>query len=145
MVESHQTGQTVRLRESMTNLKVLVIDDDLMTCRLLETVLQMDDYDTVSVNAVEDGDIISLLNKERPHILIMDIHLGSQETLEYVTTIRVNAEWQMLPLLMTSAIDRRQECLNVGASNFILKPFSWPEMSRVINQIRDQCLSDQTG
>jgi len=129
----------------MTNLKVLVIDDDLMTCRLLETVLQMDDYDTVSVNAVEDGDIISLLNKERPHILIMDIHLGSQETLEYVTTIRVNAEWQMLPLLMTSAIDRRQECLNVGASNFILKPFSWPEMSRVINQIRDQCLSDQTG
>lgn len=124
----------------MTNLKILVIDDDLMTCRLLETVLQMDDYDTVSVNTVEDGDVISLLNKERPHILIMDIHLGSQETLEYVTAIRANTEWQQLPLLMTSAIDRRQECLNVGASNFILKPFSWSEMSRVINQIRDQYL-----
>ncbi len=124
----------------MTNLKVLVIDDDLMTCRLLETVLQMDDYDTVSVNAVESGDIISLLNKERPQILIMDIHLGSQETLEYVKTVRADAEWQHLPLLMTSAIDRRQDCLNVGASNFILKPFNWPEMSRVINQIRDQHL-----
>jgi len=120
----------------MTNLKILVIDDDLMTCRLLETVLQMDNYDTVSVNTVEDEDVISLLNKERPHLLIMDIHLGSQETLAYVVAIRANAEWHQIPLVMTSAIDHRQECLKAGANNFVLKPYDWSEMSRLINQIR---------
>jgi DNA-binding response OmpR family regulator len=126
----------------MTNLKILVIDDDPATCRLLEMVLQMDNYDTTSASIIEGGDVISLLNKERPHILIMDIHLGSQDTLGYARAIRADSEWQHLPVLMTSAIDRRQESLNAGASSFMLKPFNWPEISRVVNQIRNQLLPE---
>ncbi len=121
----------------MKNLKILVIDDDATTCSLLETVLQMENYQTASTNKIEKGDIIALLNNEKPHMLILDFHLGSTETLESVTTIRANADWQNLPILMTSAIDRGQECLKAGANEFILKPFDWQEITKSVNQMCD--------
>lgn len=121
----------------METLKVLVIDDDATTCSLLETILQMENYQTASANLIKDGDIVALLDKENPHILILDFHLGSKETLEFVMAIRATTEWQHLPILMTSAIDRRHHCLQVGANDFILKPFDWQIMTQAVNAIRD--------
>ncbi len=124
----------------MESLKVLVIDDDATTCSLLETVLQMENYQTASTNKIENGDIVAVLNNERPDMLILDFHMGAIETLEYVTVIRANENWQHLPILMASAIDRRQECLKAGANEFILKPFNWQEMTQIINRLRDDLI-----
>ena len=74
----------------MENLKVLVIDDDLMTCNLLETILQMEKYETVSLNNINSEGIIPILDKEKPHVLILDFHLGSQETLKFTIDIRAS-------------------------------------------------------
>ena len=122
----------------MENIKVLIVDDDPMTCSLLETILQMENHQTVSANSIEN--ILSLLDQEKPHILILDFHLGTKETLEQVPIIRANADWQHLPILMTSAIDRRQDCLEAGANGFILKPFNWQEMMKFISKIRNDLL-----
>ena len=124
----------------MEMLKVLVIDDDATTCSLLETALQLENYETASASAVRNGDMISLLNETKPHMLVLDFHLGSQHTLEFVATIRANADWQHLPILMTSAIDRSEECLEAGADKFILKPFNWLEMTKSVNTIRDNLI-----
>ncbi len=118
----------------MEMVKILVVDDDPMTCSLLETILQMENYQTASATGFSD--ILALLEKEQPDILILDFHLGSRETLEYVPLIRSNAAWRGLPILMASAIDRRQDCLEAGADDFILKPFNWQEMTKTVNKIR---------
>jgi DNA-binding response OmpR family regulator len=116
-------------------LKVLVIDDDPTTCHLLEMILQMEDHQTASANSLMSEDILPLLNREKPDLLILDFHLGSQETLKHIATIRNSVEWRQLPILMTSAIDRRKECLAAGASDFILKPFNWQEIIESVNKI----------
>jgi len=124
----------------MEDLKVLVIDDDPMTCNLLETILQMEKYQTVSANHVTNDDIVSLLDKEKPHLVIMDFYLGAKETLEYMVTVRASETWQGLPILMTSAIDRSKDCLKAGANDFIVKPFDWQEVTRRVNNIRDRLI-----
>jgi DNA-binding response OmpR family regulator len=116
-------------------VKTLVVDDDPITCSLLETILQMENYQTASATGFDD--IIALLDKEQPHILILDFHLGAGETLEQVPLIRANPTWQHLSVVMTSAIDRRQDCLQAGADEFILKPFNWQDMLKTVNKIRD--------
>jgi len=123
----------------METVKILIIDDDPMTCSLLETILQLENYQAAS--ATSFGNILTLLDKEQPHILILDFHLGARETLDQVPLIRANSAWQHLPVVMTSAIDRRQDCLAAGATEFMLKPFDWQEMTRKINHIRDQLLN----
>jgi DNA-binding response OmpR family regulator len=123
----------------MEMVKILIIDDDPMTCSLLETILQMENYQTASATGL--GDMFALLDQECPNFLILDFHLGSQETLEYVPLIRANANWQALPILMTSAIDRRSDCLDAGADEFVLKPFNWQDMLKIVNRMCDKLLN----
>ena len=124
----------------MKSLKVLIIDDDPMTCNLVETILRMENYVTTSVNLVGDEGIIPLLEREKPHIMILDYHLGPLETLNYVRDIRANKGWRRLPILMTSAIDREPDSLAAGADDFILKPFNWREMTQRVNDLRDDLI-----
>ncbi len=125
----------------MENLKVLVIDDDPMTCNLLETILQMENHEPVSVNHIGTEGIIPILDSNQPNLLIMDYHLGPVESLQYLRAIQKSETWQHLPIIITSAIDRRQESLDAGATDFILKPFNWEELIQHINETRNY--SDQ--
>ena len=96
----------------------------------------MEDFETASINGIEQGDILSALNRENPQLLIMDYHLGSQYTLRYIVTIKAAAGWRHLPIIMTSGIDHRQKCLSAGADRFILKPFKWQEVTQVIRELQ---------
>jgi CheY-like chemotaxis protein len=120
----------------MQNFKILVIDDDATTCTLLETILQMEDFETASVNSIEHRDILAILIRENPQLLFMDYHLGSQDTLRYVAVIKADTGWRHLPIIMTSGIDHRQKCLAAGADRFILKPFKWQEVTKVIKELQ---------
>lgn len=124
----------------MKTVKVLVIDDDPMTCNLVETILQMEKYKTASAHSIGDEGIVPLLESEKPDIIILDFHLGAQETLQFVVEIRADENWEKLPILMTSAIDRSKSSLEAGANDFLLKPFNWQEMTELINKMRDDLI-----
>lgn len=126
---------------TMNNVKVLIVDDDLTTCSLLETILQMESYQTSATNTIDHDNVIALLDREKPNIVILDVHLGSVETLPYLAAIRADATWGQLPVLMTSALDLERDCVRAGASSFILKPFNWLQMIEAINKLRDKLLA----
>ena len=127
----------------MEKSKVLVIDDDPTTCNLLETVLQMENYQTTAVNSIGNGDIVSLLQGEKPQLLILDFHLDGEEALKYILSIRANSDWKELPIVITSAIDRRQDCMDAGANEFVLKPFNWQEIIDSINKVRNNFMQQE--
>jgi DNA-binding response OmpR family regulator len=122
----------------MKPLKILIIEDDPTTCALLQTTLEMEGHQTAIVHDVDNEDILSLLNFEKPDILFLDFYLGAKNTLRYLPPIRDDAEWQHLPVLMTSAIDHGQDCLAAGANDFILKPFNWDDLIEKVNGVREQ-------
>lgn len=119
----------------MNPLKVLVIDDDKATCHLLETVLRMENYQAASRHKVDNEDIVSVLNQETPDILILDLHLGAMDSLKFITAIRADPAWKDLRILATSALNHRQDCLDSGANDFLLKPFEWQDVMDRINQL----------
>jgi DNA-binding response OmpR family regulator len=49
--------------------------------------------------------------------------------------IRNSAQWQNLPVVMTSAIDYSRVCREAGATDFIVKPFNWEDVTRRIRII----------
>lgn len=123
--------------------KILVIDDDPTTCHLLETFLKLEQFQSSSVTHLDHNDIIATLDKEQPNLLLMDFHLVSRETLGYMLTIRKNEQWRRLPVIMTSAIDYRQKCIDAGASDFIVKPFNWPEIIKRIKALLENSIHQE--
>jgi len=119
----------------MTTPKVLVIDDDYMTCNLVETFLKMEGFKAASIHRIENDNIISVVQKENPNIILLDYHLGSKETTRYVAALRASEQWLNLPIIMTSAIDYSRICLAAGATDFIVKPFNWDEITNRIKNL----------
>jgi DNA-binding response OmpR family regulator len=125
----------------MEALKTLIIDDDIATCSLIQTILEKEEYQTSALHKIADDNIIAILEQEQPNILILDYHLKGKETLPYLPLIRNHSTWQHLAILMISAIDRSQECLAAGANGFILKPFDWQDISKAIKNLTREVLN----
>jgi DNA-binding response OmpR family regulator len=110
--------------------KVLLAEDDQTMMSLLKTLLSMEGYEVLGLDV--NGDIPGAVQRERPDALFMDVHLGKQSGLEILDAIRKNQETSHVRVIMTSGLDRREECLRRGASAFLLKPFMPDDLLRLL-------------
>ena len=88
---------------------------------LLQTLLKMEGFETVVLD--NDADVVETVLREKPDILFMDVHLGQQSGMEAVESIRNNSQIADVRVVMTSGFNVKEECLQRGADDFLLKPF----------------------
>lgn len=102
--------------------KVLVIEDDKEIVNLLE--IHLNDIDCKVIKAYNGNDGLQLALKTKPDLIILDISLPEKNGLEVCKEIRLK---QNTPIIMLTAkteeIDRVLG-LEVGADDYITKPFS---------------------
>lgn len=113
--------------------KVLVVDDDRNTVRLLHTLLELDGFEVVS--AVRGGDVLGMMKAHQPDIVLMDYHLTDTDGIEVVKQLRAMPQYATLPIVMASGLDVEAEALAAGASRFLAKPYEPPELPRVFNEL----------
>lgn len=101
--------------------KVLLAEDDHTMVSLLQTLLKMEGYEVVAADV--DSDVPALVIRERPDVLLMDVHLGQHSGIEIVEAIRKQDGLADLRIIMTSGLNMKAECLQYGANEFLLKPF----------------------
>jgi DNA-binding response OmpR family regulator len=107
--------------------KVLLADDDHTMVSLLKTLLALEGYETASLMD-KKGDILENIRSEAPDVLILDLHLGNQSGLDIVRRIRGTGDLEHMRVIMVSGMNKRQECLNAGADDFLLKPYMPEEL-----------------
>ncbi len=101
--------------------KILIIDDDLDICTLLNRFLSRKGYTVVTANSGQSG--ISLADTERPDLILTDFRLGDMEGSEVLQQLR-----EKLPhtpvLVMTGYSDIRMavNVMKQGAFDYISKP-----------------------
>ncbi|GAB4447035.1 MAG: twitching motility response regulator PilH [Anaerolineales bacterium] len=101
--------------------KILLAEDDPTMVSLLTTLLKMEGFEVVALDVHRD--VASAVVQEKPDILLMDVHLGGQNGMDIVETIRKDPANGGINIVMTSGLDMRDECLQRGANHFLLKPF----------------------
>lgn len=101
--------------------KVLLAEDDATMVSLLKTLLKMEGYQVVALAA--DDDVPAAVRRERPDVLLMDVHLFHQSGLEILDTLRHAKDTHSTCVVMTSGMNMKEECLNRGANDFLLKPY----------------------
>jgi two-component system response regulator MprA len=107
--------------------RVLVVDDEPAVRRALERALQLDDYE---VSLAADGEeALDALARQPADAVILDILMPRLDGLEVARRMRKAGD--RTPILMLTArdaIDDRVEGLDVGADDYLVKPFALREL-----------------
>ncbi|MGA7194161.1 MAG: response regulator [Anaerolineales bacterium] len=105
----------------MAKLKVMLAEDDLTMINLLKTLLKMEGFDVIALDA--DDDVVNAARNNCPDVLLLDVHLSKQNGLEILKSLRQPTDACDARIIMTSGSNLKDECLKFGADGFLLKPF----------------------
>ena len=101
--------------------KIMIVDDDRTTVKLLQTLLELDGF---NVHVVGRGaDVLPQAETFQPDIFLMDYHLADTDGVEVIRELRASEQFANTPIIMTSGLDVEHEALEAGATTFLVKPF----------------------
>lgn len=113
------------------NKLVYLLEDDLSICELIKCSLELCDVDLVYANSVKD--FFELLNKRMPDLILLDIMLPDGNGLDVLKKIKSGGN---TPVIMLSALGQETDKvkgLNLGAEDYISKPFGVLELNARVN------------
>ncbi len=106
--------------------KILVVDDEPQIRRLLRTGLPPHGYELVE--AGNGAEALKAFTREKPDIVILDLGLPDQDGFAVVEKIRATALTPILVLSARSDIDGKVRALELGADDYVTKPFDMAEL-----------------
>lgn len=116
-------------------IRVLVIDDEPAIHRFLKPALEANDYQVISAETAAEG--MKRIAADAPDIVVLDLGLPDKDGKDVIRAVR---EWSEVPIVVLSARDReieKIEALDLGADDFVNKPFGIGEfMARVRTALR---------
>ena len=109
------------------SMRVLVVEDDLDLIDLLEEGLSLYGY---AVDRAMDGEeAIDMAYVETYDVIVLDINLPKKDGFEVLEEIReFNKEVNIIMLTARSNIDDRVKGLDIGANDYMVKPFDLKEL-----------------
>ena len=113
--------------------KILVVDDEVSIRRILETRLSMIGYTVVTAG---DGDeALAVYKKELPNLIILDIMMPKLDGYGVCQEIRKDSDIPIIMLTALGDVADRITGLELGADDYVVKPFSPKELEARIKAI----------
>src|SRR6516225_4907466 len=123
---------------------ILIVEDEEALALLLRYNLEAEGY---GVETVPRGDEADLLLKEHsPDLVILDWMLPGLSGIELCRRLRARPETKQLPIIMLTARGEESERvrgLATGADDYIVKPFSVPELSARVRALLRRALPER--
>jgi len=119
----------------MINLKkekvpcILIIDDELINIKVLESLLQKEGYLTLSATSGPEGR--QLAQRKMPDLILLDIMMKNEDGFETCTKLKEDIKTTDIPIIFISAagdMSTKIKGLNMGAVDYITKPFEKEEV-----------------
>lgn len=109
----------------MIRAKVLVVDDEPHIRRLLRSTLERNNYEIVE--AANGREALAALS-DAPDIVLLDLGLPDRDGMELVPLIRKNSKATLLVVSARDATDQKVTALDLGADDYVTKPFDTEEL-----------------
>ena len=110
----------------MSSGRILVADDDPQIRRVMRSTLTAHHYEINDAKTGEEA--LSLLRKEKFDLVLLDINMPGMSGLDACREIRRFSEIPIIMLTIRNTEQDKIECLDAGADDFVVKPFSMPEL-----------------
>jgi sigma-B regulation protein RsbU (phosphoserine phosphatase) len=109
--------------------KILVVDDDQGTTKLLEVVLSREGYDVISIN--NSNDTLPTAMAHAPNLILLDLVMPSMDGLEVCQMSVPNHSSFIPPIIFftsVSDVEQKVRAFGLGASDYIVKPIHPQEL-----------------
>ena len=130
-----------RQMNDFQRVRVLVVDDEPEDLRYVRDTLLQSGYDPVVTGDPEEA--VRIVEEERPELALLDLVLPGTDGIELMREILEVAD---LPVVFLSAYGRDEliaRALDMGAADYIVKPFSPTELSaRIRAALRRRAITD---
>ncbi|MEO8458719.1 MAG: response regulator transcription factor, partial [Chloroflexota bacterium] len=120
---------------------VLAVDDEAGILRLMKLELTGQGFRVITASNGEDA--MKLVEEQRPDVLLLDVIMPEMTGLEVMRRVR---EQMNVPIIMVTAKDSDQDKirgLEMGADDYIVKPFSPEEMGARIRAVLRRAIGNQ--
>ncbi len=117
--------------------KILVVDDEESLCEILQFNLEVEGYEVDTANSAEQA---LTLHPERYSLILLDVMMGEMSGFRMAKILKENPATAAVPIIFCTAKDTEDDTvagLNLGADDYIAKPFSVREvLARVKSVLR---------
>ncbi len=103
--------------------KILIVDDDVDTLRLVGLMLQRQGYQIIAATSGEQG--LAKAFEEKPDIILLDVMMPEMDGYEVTRRLRRNPSTETTPILMFTAktqLDDKVTGFEAGADDYLTKP-----------------------
>lgn len=111
----------------MASLKVLVVEDEFPTAKVLSCLLTSDGY---QCRIASDGiDALEKVAEEKPDLVVLDLDMPRMDGVELCRLIREREEYRDLYIIVVTALGQDEDlarALDAGANEYLTKPFNPP-------------------
>ncbi|MBI3450241.1 MAG: response regulator [Acidobacteria bacterium] len=119
--------------------KIVVADDDPIVLKFLAALLTDSGYE---VTTAEDGEkALQRIREAQPDLVIMDLVMPYHDGFEITRSLRNSPATRQLPIIVLSMKDRESDvlrCFELGADDYIRKPFNALELLARVKKILDR-------
>lgn len=113
----------------MSKKKVVVIDDDELTCMLMQRILEREfKYNIVSFKNGLEG--LEYLEKNNPDLIVLDLMLPGKNGFEILKSLRKQEKFRDTKIILVSAKSNSSDIergFNLSADEYVTKPFQQQE------------------
>ncbi len=131
--------------EAMARFRILVVDDEPMVTEVVERYLVRDGFDVLTAG---DGDrALTLAQSWAPDLVVLDLMLPGKDGFEVCRNLRADGQVPVIMLTARGEETDRIVGLEIGADDYMVKPFSPRELVARIKAVlrRTNASKDATG
>ncbi|NPV89143.1 MAG: response regulator transcription factor [Firmicutes bacterium] len=125
------------MQQQLKGIKILLVDDEPNILQFLELGLRNEGFE---VQCAQDGmAAITLLQQFQPQVVILDVMMPGMDGFEVCRMLKKTENVAVIMLTARDEVDDRVKGLNLGADDYMVKPFSFEELlARIHARVRNQ-------
>ncbi len=126
--------------------QILIVEDEEALTLLLRYNLEAEGYEVETVARGDEADV--RLKERMPDVVILDWMLPGLSGIELCRRLRTRPETRQLPIIMLTARGEESERvrgLSTGADDYIVKPFSVPELSARVRALLRRAIPERVA
>ncbi len=117
-------------------MKILIAEDEPLILQTLELKLKKEGYEVIG--CVDGLDALQKIDSEQPDLIITDIMMPYMSGLEVVRKVKQDPGLKNIPVIVLSTMGQEnivEEAFELGADDYLKKPFSLSELSIRIKKL----------